>query len=119
MGIDEVRKYYNKNSQSNGGSSIRNHNNIDNGKGKDNHGNNRRGSRSVDNNAPSPPKTVDEDMDIVEIKQEEEDQFISIKGAAPVEVDAVNGPVTIEIENLDRGTTAEDVKVSCFVFLPS
>ena len=69
----------------------------------------------MNNGAPLPPKSEDGDMDVVEIKQEEEEQFISIKGAAPVEVDAVNGPVTIEIENLDRGTTAEDVKVSCFV----
>lgn len=115
MGIDEVRKYYSKKSQSNGDSNNRNLNNHDNGKGKENHGNNRRGSRSVDNGAQLAPRTEDEDVDIVEIKQEEEEQFISIKGAAPLEVDAVNGPVTIEIENLDRGTTAEDVKVNCIV----
>ncbi|KAF9548486.1 hypothetical protein EC957_006299 [Mortierella hygrophila] len=116
MGIDDVRKYINKKSQSNGGSSNKNHNNNHNGKGKDIHGNNHRGSRSVDNSAPLSSKSEDGDMDIVEIKQEEEEQFISIKGAAPVEVDVVNGPVTIEIENLDRGTTAEDVKVVCSRF---
>ncbi|KAK3805260.1 MAG: hypothetical protein JOS17DRAFT_781414 [Linnemannia elongata] len=116
MVINEVRKYYGKKSQSNGGSNNRNHTNNDNGKGKDNHGHNRRGSRSADNSSTLPSKTENEDMDIVEIKQEEEEQFISIKGAAPLEVDSVNGPVTIEIENLDRGTTAEDVKVVCSRF---
>ncbi|KAG0285209.1 hypothetical protein BGZ96_010479 [Linnemannia gamsii] len=117
MGIDEVRKLQNKKTQGNGSShTIKN---IDNGKGKDNYGSTSRGSRSTVNNAPLPPKSdsvADVDMDTVVIKQEEEEQIISIKGAAPVEMDTVNGPVTIEIENLDRGTTAEDVKVVCSRF---
>ncbi|KAG0310158.1 hypothetical protein BGZ97_012752 [Linnemannia gamsii] len=117
MGIDEVRKLQNKKSQGSGSSNS--DRNIDNGKGKDNHGNARRGSRSTNNSAPLPPMSdnvADANMDIVEIKQEEEEQVITIKGAAPVEVDTVNGPVTIEIDNLDRGTTAEDVKVVCSRF---
>ncbi|KAG0272658.1 hypothetical protein BGZ95_011560 [Linnemannia exigua] len=118
MGIDEVRKYYSNKSQSNGD----NINTIRNGKGKDNHdNNNRRGSRSsVDNSgtlaAPKAESISDHEMASPEIKREEEEQVISIKGAAPVEVDTANGPVTIEIENLDRGTTAEDVKVVCSRF---
>lgn len=122
MGIDEVRKLQNKKTQGNSSSYSDKH--IDNGKGKGNHGNNSRGSRSTVNNAPLPSKpdsVADVDMDTVVIKQEEEEeQIISIKGAAPVELDTVNGPVTIEIENLDRGTTAEDVKVNsqkrCLLF---
>ncbi|KAI7823209.1 hypothetical protein BC939DRAFT_452143 [Gamsiella multidivaricata] len=49
-----------------------------------------------------------------------DDQPISIKGAAPAVADlgtnSDNGPVTIEIENLDPGTTAEDVQVVCSRF---
>ncbi|KAF8942433.1 hypothetical protein BGZ47_006477 [Haplosporangium gracile] len=118
MGIDEVRKYYSKKSQSNGCTTTTYNSNNDNGKGKDNLGSTRRPRSAADNSTPLPPKTesVLDDMDIVEIKQEEEEQIISIKGAAPVEVDIVNGPVTIEIDNLDRGTTAEDVKVVCSRF---
>ncbi|KAF9156496.1 hypothetical protein BG015_004708 [Linnemannia schmuckeri] len=121
MGIDEVRKHYGKKSQNNGCSTTTtSSSNNCNGKGKDNLGNTRRRSRSAaDNSTLLPPKTEsvsDDNMDIVEIKQEEEEQIISIKGAAPVEVDTENGPVTIEIDNLDRGTTAEDVKVVCSRF---
>jgi hypothetical protein len=97
MGIDEVRKYYN---------------NKDGRNGKDNH---RQSSRSVENSGLAEPKTesiTDHEMAPLEIKQEEQEQIISIKGAAPIEVDTVTGPVTIEIENLDRETTAEDVKVN-------
>lgn len=42
------------------------------------------------------------------------DGTVSIKGSAPnstVAFRGESGPVTIEIENLDPGTTAEDVKV--------
>ena len=44
---------------------------------------------------------------------------IVIKGIAPAEVEVSirgeSGPVTIEIENLDPGTTTEDVKVRMFL----
>ncbi|KAG0372308.1 hypothetical protein BGX24_000430 [Mortierella sp. AD032] len=117
MGIDEVRKYYSNKSHSIGG----NINTNSNGKGKDSHNNNRRGSRSSgDNNgalvASKAESISDYEMSSPEIKLEEEEQTISIKGAAPVDVDVMNGPVTIEIENLDSGTTAEDVKVVCSRF---
>lgn len=52
------------------------------------------------------PETVDLDMEV--------DTPIVIRGVAPGESVAFrgeSGPVTIEIENLDPGTTAEDVKV--------
>ncbi|KAF9900368.1 hypothetical protein EC991_007442 [Linnemannia zychae] len=116
MGIDEVRKYYNNKSQASG--STNNFNNKANSKGKDNHGNTRQGSRSADNGELVAPmaESIDHEMAMPEIKQEEQEQSISIKGAAPVEVDNMNGAVTIEIENLDPGTTAEDVKVVCSRF---
>ncbi|KAG0098735.1 hypothetical protein BGZ93_010532 [Podila epicladia] len=57
------------------------------------------------------PETVDLDMDV--------DTPISIRGVAPGESVAFrgeSGPVTIEIENLDPGTTADDVKYVCSRF---
>ncbi|KAF9201347.1 hypothetical protein BGZ49_008395 [Haplosporangium sp. Z 27] len=48
-----------------------------------------------------------------------DDGPLSIKGVAPepdLSFKGEGGPVTIEIENLDPGTTAEDVKVVCSRF---
>ncbi|KAF9895553.1 hypothetical protein BX616_009411, partial [Lobosporangium transversale] len=56
--------------------------------------------------------SMDMDMDM-------EDSNLSIKGSAPnssVTFRGESGPVTIEIENLDPGTTAEDVKYVCSRF---
>ncbi|KAF8924237.1 hypothetical protein EDD21DRAFT_419263 [Dissophora ornata] len=57
---------------------------------------------------------MDMDMDM-----DAEDGVVSIKGSAPstsVTFRGESGPVTIEIENLDPGTTAEDVKYVCSRF---
>ncbi|KAF9424620.1 hypothetical protein BGZ94_008027 [Podila epigama] len=59
----------------------------------------------------SVPSTADQAMDI--------DTPISIRGVAPgdsVAFRGESGPVTIEIENLDPGTTADDVKYVCSRF---
>ncbi|KAF9290200.1 hypothetical protein BGZ68_007671 [Mortierella alpina] len=65
--------------------------------------------------APIPvPMNMDMDMDM-----EEPDVMISIKGSAPgssVAFRGESGPVTVEIENLDPGTTSEDVKYVCSRF---
>lgn len=58
------------------------------------------------------PETVNLDMEV--------DTPISIRGVAPGESVAFrgeSGPATIEIENLDPGTTADDVKVRFFFLL--
>lgn len=83
-----------------------------------NQGSNYSGSHNQQNRsrqeAPKPkpqvavPETVDLDMEV--------DTPISIRGVAPGESVAFrgeSGPVTIEIENLDPGTTEDDVKVLC------
>ncbi|KAF9951795.1 hypothetical protein BGZ72_006753 [Mortierella alpina] len=65
--------------------------------------------------APIPvPMDMDMDMDM-----EQPDEMISIKGSAPgssVAFRGESGPVTVEIENLDPGTTSEDVKYVCSRF---
>ncbi|KAF9921921.1 hypothetical protein FBU30_008013 [Linnemannia zychae] len=92
-------------------------NNNNYSKGKDTYGDRTREARSVDNNkVSSTAKSMDVEMASIEVKQEEEEQAINIKGVAPIETDHVNGPVTIEIDNLDPETTAEDVKVVCSRF---
>ncbi|KAG0203849.1 hypothetical protein BGX28_004019, partial [Mortierella sp. GBA30] len=58
--------------------------------------------------------SMDMDMDI-----SQDDSMISIKGSAPgssVAFRGESGPVTVEIENLDPGTTSEDVKYVCSRF---
>ncbi|KAF9929719.1 hypothetical protein BGZ67_006170 [Mortierella alpina] len=65
--------------------------------------------------APIPvPMDMDMDLDL-----EQPDGMISIKGSAPgssVAFRGESGPVTVEIENLDPGTTSEDVKYVCSRF---
>ncbi|KAF9560529.1 hypothetical protein EC968_006132 [Mortierella alpina] len=62
------------------------------------------------------PAAMDMDMDM---DMEQPDGMISIKGSAPgssVAFRGESGPVTVEIENLDPGTTSEDVKYVCSRF---
>ncbi|KAF9097600.1 hypothetical protein BGX27_000940 [Mortierella sp. AM989] len=62
------------------------------------------------------PAPMDMDMDM---DMEADEGMVSIKGSAPntnVIFRGESGPVTIEIENLDPGTTADDVKYVCSKF---
>ncbi|KAF9964427.1 hypothetical protein BGZ70_006476 [Mortierella alpina] len=64
------------------------------------------------------PVAMDMAMDM-DMDMEQPDEMISIKGSAPgssVAFRGESGPVTIEIENLDPGTTSEDVKYVCSRF---
>ncbi|KAG0023766.1 hypothetical protein BGZ81_007938 [Podila clonocystis] len=110
--------FANRNAQDNRSAPSRtnNHNNVNLGNNHGGHGSHNQHSRTRQE-APKPksqilvPETVDLDMEV--------DIPIAIRGVAPGESVAFrgeSGPVTIEIENLDPGTTADDVKYVCSRF---
>ncbi|KAF9346332.1 hypothetical protein BGX26_002186 [Mortierella sp. AD094] len=137
-GIDSIRRAtskndnnsYNKNSTNNSSNS-HGKGNISSGNGKHNNisnsSNSNSGNSSDQSSTPQKGKSVsfesaspDNENSSSEMTMDLDDGALSIKGAAPsvpeLSFKGEGGPVTIEIENLDPGTTAEDVKVVCSRF---
>ncbi|KAF8931739.1 hypothetical protein EDD21DRAFT_380690 [Dissophora ornata] len=83
-----------------------------------------RASRSIDREIKMEPLEATRPGEIREpspvVKMDTDSSPISIKGVVPtggeLSFRGEGGPATIEIENLDPGTTAEDVKVVCSRF---
>ncbi|KAF9159689.1 hypothetical protein BGX21_011098 [Mortierella sp. AD011] len=87
-------------------------------------------NNSSSNDLPSPPQkgksvsfepvSPNNENSSMDMTMDLDDGALSIKGAAPpapeLSFKGEGGPVTVEIENLDPGTTAEDVKVVCSRF---
>ncbi|KAF9179913.1 hypothetical protein BGZ51_006563 [Haplosporangium sp. Z 767] len=125
----------NAQSQSNRRDSINNTSSTNNNNNNNNHSNNvninnqRRGnsarateqSQRQDSRPQAASREMESssmDMDM-DMDTDPQGGMISIKGSAPntsVAFRGESGPVTIEIENLDPGTTAEDVKYVCSRF---
>ncbi|KAK3814956.1 MAG: hypothetical protein J3Q66DRAFT_343468 [Benniella sp.] len=110
LSIHQVNHHNANGSNSNSNSNSNNGNDDSNNNGKRGE-TGRRNSRDV---------KIEPMEDVLPGGMELEEGPIVIKGIAPAEVEVSikgeSGPVTIEIENLDPGTTTEDVKVVCSRF---
>ncbi|KAF9113566.1 hypothetical protein BGX27_001273 [Mortierella sp. AM989] len=127
-GIDSIRKAnnnsinHNNNNNNNSNKAVVKNSNSNSGgsKGKNNSSNNGRDLLSTHHKIK--PESEESTPEVIspEMSMDLDDGPLSIKGAAPSSSDSPfqgeSGPVTIEIENLDPGTTSEDVKVVCSRF---
>ena len=88
-----------------------------------NNGSSARASRSIDREIKTEPLEAiypGKNREPSPVAMDTDSSPISIKGVVPtggeLSFRGEGGPTTIEIENLDPGTTAEDVKVTCLCF---
>ncbi|KAG0297923.1 hypothetical protein BGZ98_000377 [Dissophora globulifera] len=116
-GINSIRAADKSNSNSNSSSNISSsNNNTMNSSSSSSSSSVRNGQQrahSVDRVIKVEP--LDNDTEMGPVAMDEDDKGISIKGIAPPP-GTDNFPATIEIENLDSETTAEDVKMVCSRF---
>ncbi|KAG0003035.1 hypothetical protein BGZ80_005865 [Entomortierella chlamydospora] len=119
-GIDSIRKATSKNDGGNYNKNTTNNSNNSHGKGNISSSSDLPSSSQKGKSVSFESVSPDNENSSTDMTMDLDDGALSIKGAAPsapeLSFKGEGGPVTVEIENLDPGTTAEDVKVVCSRF---